>query len=204
MGTIRGQFKQVLLRLGRSPVFTVITLVTLAAGIGANTAVFSVLEGVLLKPLPYPHSERLAAIRLTAPGINVKDFELSPSDYFVFREQSTAFQDIGLYRDDSVSVTGEAQPERVDALIVTDGLLPILGIPPMLGRVFTKADRRTDLWLLASQVRRRGLCNWQDHRGRWKAAPDYWRHAAAVSLPRPFRSCHPYSLPIRPKQNQPR
>src|SRR5215472_18946813 len=58
MGTIRGQFKQVLLRLGRSPVFTVITLITLAAGIGANTAVFSVLEGVLLKPLPYPHSER--------------------------------------------------------------------------------------------------------------------------------------------------
>ena len=140
MGTIRGQFKQVLLRLGRSPVFTVITLITLAAGIGANTAVFSVLEGVLLKPLPYPHSERLAAIRLTAPGINVKDFELSPSDYFVFREQSTAFQDIGLYRDDSVSVTGEVQPERVDALIVTDGMLPMLGIPPMLGRVFTKAD----------------------------------------------------------------
>src|SRR6516165_4258579 len=124
-GTIRGQFKQVLLRLGRSPVFTVITLITLAAGIGANTAVFSVLEGVLLKPLPYPHSERLAAIRLTAPGINVKDFELPPSDYFVFREQSTAFQDIGLYHDDSVSVTGEAQPERVDALIVTDGMLPI-------------------------------------------------------------------------------
>jgi len=125
MGTIRGQFKQVLLRLRRSPVFTVITLITLAAGIGANTAVFSVLEGVLLKPLPYPHSERLAAIRLTAPGINVKDFELPPSDYFVFREQSTAFQDIGLYHDDSVSVTGEAQPERVDALIVTDGMLPI-------------------------------------------------------------------------------
>jgi hypothetical protein len=140
MATIGGQFKQVLHRLGRSPVFTAITLITLAAGIGANTAVFGVLEGVLLKPLPYPHSEQLAAVRLTAPGINIKDFELSPSDYFIFREQSTTFQDIGLYQGDSVSVTGTAEPERADALIVTDGMLSILGIPPMLGRVFTKAD----------------------------------------------------------------
>ena len=138
--TIGGQFKQLLRRLGRSPVFTAITLITLAAGIGANTAVFSVLEGVLLKPLPYPHSEQLAAVRLTAPGINLEDFELSPSDYFIFREQNSTFQDIGVYQGDSVSVTGTAEPERVDALIVTDGTLPILGIPPMLGRVFSKAD----------------------------------------------------------------
>ena len=138
--TIGRQFKQVLRRLGRAPVFTAITLITLAAGIGANTAVFSVLEGVLLRPLPYPHSEQLAAIQLTAPGINIKDFELSPSNYFIFREQGTVFQDIGLYQGDSVSVTGMAEPERVEALIVTEGMLPILGIPPMLGRVFTKAD----------------------------------------------------------------
>jgi putative ABC transport system permease protein len=140
MATIGAQFKQVLRRLRRSPAFTAITLITLAAGIAANTAVFSVLEGVLLKPLPYPHSERLAAVRLTAPGINIKDFELSPSDYFIFREQSATFQDIALFQGDSVSVTGMAEPERVDALIVTDGMLSILGIPPMLGRVFTKAD----------------------------------------------------------------
>jgi predicted permease len=126
--------------LRRAPVFTAITLITLAAGIGANTAVFSVLEGVLLKPLPYPHSEQLAAARLTAPGINIKDFELSPSDYFIFREQSTTFQDIGLYQGDSDSVTAAGPPERVDSLIVTEGMLPILGIPPMLGRVFGKAD----------------------------------------------------------------
>jgi predicted permease len=140
MATIGGQFKQVLRRLRRTPTFTAFTLITLAAGIGANTAVFSVLEGVLLKPLPYPHSEDLAAVRLTAPGINIRDFELSPSDYFIFREQGTTFQDIGMYQGDSVSVTGTAQPERVDALLVTDGLLPVLGIPPMLGRVFSKAD----------------------------------------------------------------
>ena len=140
MSTIAGQFKQVARRLRRAPAFTAITLLTLAAGIGANTAVFSVLEGVLLKPLPYPQAEQLAAVRLTAPGINIKDFELSPSDYFIFREQSATFQDIAMYQDDSVSVTGMAEPERVDALIVTDGMLPLLGIPPMLGRVFSRAD----------------------------------------------------------------
>ncbi|HTZ31757.1 MAG TPA: ABC transporter permease [Methylomirabilota bacterium] len=140
MATIGGQFKQVLRRLRREPVFTAVTLLTLAAGIGANTAVFSVLESVLLKPMPYPHSEQLAAVRLTAPGINIKDFEMSPSDYFIFREQGTTFQDIGLYQTDAVSVTGTAEPERVDLLVVTDGVLPVLGIPPMLGREFTKAD----------------------------------------------------------------
>ena len=140
MAIIAGQLQQVARRLRRAPAFTVITLLTLAAGIGANTAVFSVLEGVLLKPLPYPQAEQLAAVRLTAPGINLKDFELSPSDYFIFREQSATFQDIAMYQDDSVSVTGMAEPERVDALIVTDGMLPLLGIPPMLGRVFSRAD----------------------------------------------------------------
>src|SRR5580658_2056694 len=140
MATVGGQFKQVLRRLGRAPMFTALTLITLAAGIAANTAVFSVLEGVLLKPLPFPRSEQLAAVRLTAPGIKIKDLQLSPSYYFIFREQNTTFQDIGLYSDNSVSVTGKAEPERVDALILTDGTLPILGIPPMMGRAFTKAD----------------------------------------------------------------
>ena len=120
--------------------FAVITLVTLAAAVGANTVVFSVLEGVLLKPLPYASAEQLAAVRLTAPGIHLSDFELSPSDYFIFREQGQTFQDIGLYIGDSVSVTGMAEPEQVSALLVTDGTLPILGIQPVLGRGFTKQD----------------------------------------------------------------
>jgi len=140
MATMCGRLKHQLQRLGRAPLFTTITLITLTAGIGANTAVFSVVEGVLLRPLPYPHSELLAAVRLTAPGINLKDLELSPSDYFIFREQNSTFQDIGLYQGDSVSVTGTTEPERVDALIVTDGTLPILGVPAMLGRTFSKAD----------------------------------------------------------------
>src|SRR5216683_2006989 len=140
MESFKNELKQVLRRLGRAPMFTAITLITLAAGIGANTVVFSVLEGVLLKPLPYPKPEELIGVWLTAPGIQLKEFELSPSDYFIFREQNRTLQDIGVYAGDSVSVTGVAEPEQVDSLRITDGALPLLGIPPLLGRTFTKQD----------------------------------------------------------------
>ena len=140
MNSVRNQVRQVVRRLVRAPMFTVITLVTLAAGVGANTVVFSVLEGVLLKPLPYPRSEELVGVWLTAPGVHLKDTSLSPSDYFVFRQQGQAFEDLGLYTGDSVSVTGIAEPEQVSALLVTDGTLPLLGIEPLLGREFSKED----------------------------------------------------------------
>jgi predicted permease len=140
MGSLKNQLKQVLRRLSRAPMFTAITLVTLAVGIGANTAIFSVVDGVLLKPLPYPHPEELVALWLTAPGLNIKDLNPSPSDYLIYREQNRTFQDIGLYMGNSVNVTGLAQPEHVAGLDVSDGLLPILGVTPMLGRSFTRAD----------------------------------------------------------------
>lgn len=140
MRSFNDQLRQVLRRLSRAPLFTVITLVTLAAGVGANTVVFSVLEGVLLKPLPYSHAEELVGVWHSAPGLNIKDLNMSPSNYFIYREQGQTFQDIGLYEGDSVSVTGAAEPEQVRALDVTDGTLPILGIPPMLGRRFNHQD----------------------------------------------------------------
>jgi predicted permease len=121
--------------------FTAITLITLAIGIGANTAIFSVIDGVLLKPLPYPHPEQLVGVGLNAPGINLSQFQMSPSTYFIYRDQNHTSQDIGLYHhDDLVNVTGGAQPEQVRALVVTDGTLPILGIRPMLGRWFNRSD----------------------------------------------------------------
>ena len=140
MESFKNELKQVLRRLGRAPMFTAITLITLAAGVGANTVVFSVLEGVLLKPLPYPKPDELIGVWHTAPGIQLKELDMSPSDYFIYREQSKTFQDIGLYAGDSVSVTGVAEPEQVDSLRVTDGTLPLLGIPPLLGRTFNKQD----------------------------------------------------------------
>src|SRR5437764_2813899 len=126
--------------LCKNPGFTIVAAVTLALGIGANTALFSVIDGVLLQPLPYPHPEELVAVRHTAPGLNVKDLQSSDSCYFIYREQNRTFQDIGLYRNDSVNITGLAEPERVSALDVTDGVLPILGVRAILGRTFTRAD----------------------------------------------------------------
>ncbi|MGA9669471.1 MAG: ABC transporter permease [Terracidiphilus sp.] len=134
------QLKQVLRRLGRAPMFTAITLLTLAIGVGANTVIFSVIEGVLLKPLPYPQADRLIGVWHTAPGINIKDLNMAPSIYFIDREQSTTLQDIGVYDGDAVNVTGTGQPEHVRGLDVTDGTLPLLGVTPALGRLFTRKD----------------------------------------------------------------
>jgi len=140
MGSFGNQLKHIFRRLMRSPVFTAITLATLAIGIGANTAVFSVISGVLLKPLPYPDSDNLVAVWQTAPGIGLPELDASPSSYFTYREEGQTFQDIGLWRNDSVSVTGIGEPEEVAALSVTDGTLPVLGVQPILGRWFTRKD----------------------------------------------------------------
>src|SRR5262245_61071137 len=131
----------------KKPGFTVIAIFTLALGIGATTAIFSVVESVLLKPLPYSQPDELVAIRLTAHGLGKKERIVSDTGYFIFREQSRTFQDIGLYNFGSlysVNVTGLGEPERVRTLRVTDGLLPILGVAPLIGRSFTRADDSPD------------------------------------------------------------
>jgi predicted permease len=122
------------------PGFTAVAALTLAIGIGANTAIFSVIEGVLLKPLPYPRSEQLIAIDHAAPGVNIASAGAAPFLFFTCREEGWVFQDVGLWNTGTVSVTGLAEPEEVRTLFVTDGVLPMLGVQPMLGRVFTRAD----------------------------------------------------------------
>jgi len=140
MAMFTGQLRQTLRRLSRAPLFTAITLITLAIGVGANTVIFSVVEGVLLKPLPYPHAEQLIGVWHTAPGVGIQDLNMCPSIYFIDREQNTTFQDIGAYNGDAFNVTGAGQPEHVRGLDVTDGTLPILGVTPVAGRLFTRHD----------------------------------------------------------------
>ena len=132
--------KQVFRRLRRSPMFAFIAIVTLSLGIGANTAIFSVLEGVLLKPLPYVASDRLIGLWFTAPGINIKQLNMAPSLYFTYRDENRTFENLGVYYTDRVSVTGIAEPEQVHALSVTNGVLSTLGIRPLLGRLFQEKD----------------------------------------------------------------
>jgi putative ABC transport system permease protein len=134
------RFKQVLRSLAKMPLFTSVAVLTLAIGIGANTAIFSVIEGVLLKPLPYPRSHELVALDHAAPGVNLARAGAAPFQYFTYREEGRVFQDVGLWNTGTVSVTGLAEPEEVRTLFVTDGVLPMLGAQPMLGRVFSRAD----------------------------------------------------------------
>ena len=127
-------------RLRRSPAFTGIVILTLAVGIGANAALFSVLNGVLLKRLPFYKSDELVGVWGTAPGIGLKRLEAAPATYFTYREENRAFQDIGLWQPGTVSITGMAEPEEIPSLSVTEATLPLLGVQPILGRGFTRQD----------------------------------------------------------------
>ena len=114
--------------------FTLVTLLTIAIGVGANSAVFSVVTGVLLKPLPYPEPAALIGVWQTSTPLNIKDLNASPSDYFTFREENRTFQAFGLWNGGSVAVTGQAAPEQVQSLVVTEGTLNV-GSGSVLGPV---------------------------------------------------------------------
>jgi predicted permease len=139
-GTLLDRLVLLARRFGRTPGFTAVTLATLAIGVGATTAIFSVVDGVLLKPLPYPHPEELIGVWHTAPGIGAPELQMAPFLYFIDREQSTTLADIGMYDGDSMTLTGLGEPERLDALDVTSHTLPILGVQPVAGRLFTDRD----------------------------------------------------------------
>src|SRR5678816_2564529 len=133
-------FKHILRRLARTPIFTAVTVLTLAIGIGANTAIFSVVEGILLRPLPLHHAEELVVVDHTAPGVNLDNAGAAPFQYFTYREDSKTFQDIGLWNTDTASLTGLAEPEEIRTLNVTTNVLPILHVQPLAGRLFSEAD----------------------------------------------------------------
>lgn len=134
------QIKQVLRRLAKAPLFTAVTVITLALGVGATTAIFSVVEAVILKPLNYPRSDQLVGVWLNAPGWGLQKLPLGEAIYFIGREQNATLQDLGVYWSNFFSVTGTGEPENVRGLIVTDGTLPVLGVKPVLGRLFTHQD----------------------------------------------------------------
>ena len=140
MTFFKDQLKQVTRRLLRAPLFTSIILITLSIGIGANAVVFGVVDGVLLKPLSYPEPEQLIGIWHSATGIGFDELNMAPFLYFIDREQSKTLQDVGMYNGDSLTVTGVGQPEHINGLDVTDGVFPMLGVKPALGRIFTRED----------------------------------------------------------------
>jgi predicted permease len=126
--------------LVRAPRFTIIAVLTLALGIGATVTIFSLVNAILLRPLDYPDSEALVNIRGTAPGMNLDGFPLSAAYYFTYRSESTAFADMGFYSDLSASLTGEGDPEDVNAVLASHTLFTTLGVGAQLGRTFTPEE----------------------------------------------------------------
>ena len=126
--------------LVRSPLFFVTTLLTLGIGIGANVALFSVVYGVLLKPLPFGEPDRLVGVWHTAPGMNQSQVSQGPAFHLTYRDENRAFENIGMWNSGSVTLTGAGEPERIPVLRVTDGVLPALRVRPLVGRLFNRED----------------------------------------------------------------
>lgn len=138
--------------LRKAPGFAGIAIFTLALAIGANSAIFSVVNGVLLKPLGYSEPERLVGVWHSAPGLNFPIINASPSTYFTYREEGRVFDKIGLYDNDSLTVTGQGEPQQVDSMEITETVLQALRVAPMLGRAFNAKDMEAggpDLILLS-------------------------------------------------------
>jgi predicted permease len=138
--------KYVCRRLPRSPGFATTVVLTLAIGIGANTAVFSVLNSVLLHPLPYPEPQQLVSLRLNAPGApGLAEFRselrLSASMYLTFAAHNRAFQSVGVWGPGTASITGLAKPEQVNTAQISGGVLETLNVPALTGQWLTAADQ---------------------------------------------------------------
>lgn len=129
--------------LRRAPAFTIAASLTLALGVGATTAIFSVVNAVLLRPLPYSEPARLVGIWHTLPGVNIPQAGHSLGTYFTYRKLTTDFEEMGAYDVNSVSLsdlTGGGQPERLLVAEITPTVLPVLRVSPLRGRNFTVAE----------------------------------------------------------------
>src|SRR5580765_4742698 len=124
--------------LRKSPGFAAAALLTLALGIGANTAIFSVLNAVILRPLEYPKPEQIMKITTTYPGVD--EFWVSPPEYLEFRQFTRAFASVGAYNNGEANIAAPNRPLRVRLMAVSDNLLTTLGVKAELGRAWFQGD----------------------------------------------------------------
>ena len=126
----------------RRPAFTLIAVVTLALGIGANTAIFSAVNALLLKPLPFPELDRVVAIWDKMPSRGVLHNEVTVANYLDLKNQNQTFEQLALYRWWSPNLTGVEPPERLQGFQVTANLFDALGMKPIMGRNFTEEENQ--------------------------------------------------------------
>jgi predicted permease len=124
----------------RAPGFALVTILTLALGIGANTAIFSVLNGVLLQPLPYEEPGELVYLTSAFPGMGFDEFWISPPEYMELQERARSFEVIGAFRENEISVGGGEQPRRVTGAFASAELFDALDVDPAFGRWYTRDE----------------------------------------------------------------
>src|ERR1044072_2385082 len=122
--------------LWKRPGATLIALVTLALGIGVNTAIFSAVDSILLRPLPLKDPERLVSVWEQTPAVGIQQNEAAPENFFDLRNQNSVFEALGAYGPLDINLTGDGEPARLDGQIVSANVFAILGVSPALGRTF--------------------------------------------------------------------
>ena len=128
--------------LARSPGFALTAVLVTALGIGANTAAFSVVDFVLLRSLPYPESDRLVKVWQVRDGARRGTNQVSPPVYHEWKTATRSFEAMGAYYNNAVNLVGQGDPQRLESSVVTANLLPLVGIKPMLGRLFSASEER--------------------------------------------------------------
>ena len=137
-----GDIRYALRNLLRRPTFTLIAVLTLALGIGANTAIFSAINALLLKPLPFPELDRVVAIWDKLPSRDLMHNEVAVANYLDWQSQTQSFEQLGLYRWWSANLTGVDPPERIQGFLVTANFLDVTGIKPIMGRNFSPEENQ--------------------------------------------------------------
>ena len=135
-------FRYALRMLGKNAGLTVVMVASLAIGIGANSAIFSVVDALLLRPLPYPQPERLANVWLRSPGLGIFRDWPSPGQFIDLQKENHSFEEMALAQSRTHSLTAREQPERINGLRAQSTLLPMLGAKPLMGRLFLPEEDR--------------------------------------------------------------
>src|SRR5262245_60402865 len=135
MNTLLQDIRYAIRALRRSGALTIVIVASLAIGIGANTAVFSVVNALLLKPLPYPDAERLAVLWLRSPGINIPQDWPSPGQYIDVQNENRSFEAMSISQGRTGTLLGLDEPQYVEALTTSSSLFPLLGAKPLYGRL---------------------------------------------------------------------
>src|SRR6476620_3435765 len=124
----------------KHPGFTIVAVITLALGIGANTAIFSLVNSILLRPLPFREPDRLVRMLQASPKLGLSSWGVSQADFAAYREQNRSFESVAIYNATATNLTGAGEPERLPITTVTADFFKVFGVNPLLGRTFVEGE----------------------------------------------------------------